>query len=92
MADGRLLEHREDSLWQVAPPDPDWHDITTQQLFFVLYALQQCKKNIPINLTQKAEQPLRVLFDSLADYMQEYVARACAIKIKSNKHEQDKKA
>ncbi len=81
LPDGRVMQSTHGKLYEIAPPDCHWSKITSQQLCFILYALHKCRKDAPIDLTKNDTKPLRVLFESLGEYMQGYVAQACNIKM-----------
>lgn len=81
LPNGRILENRNHTLYEVVPADCNWSSITSQQLCLILYAALMYHKNTPLDFTKTSNSPLRVLFRSLDDQMQEYVARACNIKV-----------
>ena len=80
LPDGRILEERNYTLFEVAPADCNWDSIMSQQLCLILYATLMYHKNTPLDFTKPSNNSLRLLYASLDDQMQEYVARACNIK------------
>ncbi|MGE0009693.1 MAG: hypothetical protein AB7F19_04055 [Candidatus Babeliales bacterium] len=79
LANGSIIEYANQAAYEVAPPNCNWNNITSQQICLILYALMRYHEKKPLNLTDPSSKPLKFIFDSLDEYMQEYVARACNI-------------
>lgn len=79
MPNGSIIERGNHRLYEALPADCDWSNITSQQIYLILYALIRYHEGKPLTFANNSNSSLKILFNSLNNDVQKYVGGACKI-------------